>query len=207
MITIIYIVNRKREVFSMARSQAEKVESHKAIVSEAARLFRKHGIETTSVADVMAAAKLTHGGFYRHFKSKEELAAAAIRLAFDDILAKIEAAEKQEGPLAAARAYASMYLSPESVAYPEASCPIPALGGETARLSGEIAEATAERIDKTISTIAKAFEGSGSDARKDAAFLIASLVGTVLLARSAAGKPVAEEVLAAARERFEVLLR
>ncbi len=190
----------------MARSQAEKAESHKAIVSEAARLFRKNGIEATSVADVMAAAKLTHGGFYRHFKSKDELAAAAIRQAFDDILGFIEETAEIEGPHAAVIAYADAYLSSVSVLTPEISCPIPAIGGEAARLGGQIAGATADRIDKTIATIARAFPGSAGDSRKEAAFLIASLVGTILLARAAEGHPVAEEVLDSGREHVAAIL-
>jgi TetR/AcrR family transcriptional repressor of nem operon len=190
----------------MARSQAEKAESHKAIVNEAARLFRRNGIEATSVADVMAAAKLTHGGFYRHFKSKEDLAAAAIRQAFDDILGFIEEAAETGGPRAAVKAYADAYLSSESVLTPEISCPIPAIGGEAARLGGEIAGATAERIDRTIATLARAFPGSAGDSRKEAAFLIASLVGTILLARAAAGRPVAEEVLHSGRSHVAAML-
>jgi TetR/AcrR family transcriptional repressor of nem operon len=189
----------------MARSQAEKAESYKAIVTEAARLFRKNGIEATSVADVMAAAKLTHGGFYRHFKSKEDLAAAAIRQAFDDILGRIDDVAKDGGPQAAVRAYAGMYLSPESVARPEISCPVPALGGEAVRLGGGIADATAERIEQTIETLAHAFNGPSRDGRAKAATLIATLVGTILLAR-AAKDGASDEILAAGREQVAALL-
>ena len=57
-------------------SEAEKQKSHRRILDAAARLFRERGIEATSVADVMKAAGMTHGGFYRHFDSKEDLVSA-----------------------------------------------------------------------------------------------------------------------------------
>ena len=57
----------------MRVSQTEMDKSHQRIVEGASHLMRKHGIETTSVNDIMKKAGLTHGGFYRHFNSKEEL--------------------------------------------------------------------------------------------------------------------------------------
>ncbi|MBT8476236.1 MAG: TetR/AcrR family transcriptional regulator, partial [Alphaproteobacteria bacterium] len=73
-------------------SAQEKQKSHERILKAASRLFRERGIETTSVADVMKAAGLTHGGFYRHFASKDALVAAAFRHAVDEVLSVVEAA-------------------------------------------------------------------------------------------------------------------
>ena len=78
-------------------SEAEKQRSHSRIVDAAARLFRKRGIEATSVADVMKAAGMTHGGFYRHFASKADLVAAAFQHAVDDVVAKVEQADSPAG--------------------------------------------------------------------------------------------------------------
>jgi AcrR family transcriptional regulator len=73
-------------------SNEEKQRNHNKIVDAAARLFRENGIEMTSVADVMKAAGLTHGGFYRHFGSKEDLISAALDRAVDDVLKEGEEA-------------------------------------------------------------------------------------------------------------------
>jgi len=56
----------------------ETAAKHERIVKEASRLFRERGFENVSVAEVMKAAGLTHGAFYAHFRSKEELQAAAV---------------------------------------------------------------------------------------------------------------------------------
>ena len=71
----------------MRQSREAKAETYQSVVGEASRLFRANGIDGTSVADVMKAAKKTHGGFYRHFDSKESLLLAALRTAFEDMLA------------------------------------------------------------------------------------------------------------------------
>ncbi|MEZ5913496.1 MAG: TetR/AcrR family transcriptional regulator [Paracoccaceae bacterium] len=73
-------------------SADEKQKTHERILKAASQLFRERGIETTSVADVMKAAGLTHGGFYRHFASKEALVAAAFSHAVDEVLSDVEAA-------------------------------------------------------------------------------------------------------------------
>ena len=63
----------------MRRTKEEAAETKAQIIACAAKLFRENGIARTSVADVMQAAGLTHGGFYRHFGSKDELLLAAMR--------------------------------------------------------------------------------------------------------------------------------
>ena len=76
-------------------SEAEKRKSHRRILDAASRLMREKGIGSTSVSDVMKAARLTHGGFYRHFSSKDELVAAAFQHAVDDVVKGIEAARSE----------------------------------------------------------------------------------------------------------------
>jgi TetR/AcrR family transcriptional repressor of nem operon len=68
----------------MGHSQADKTESHGRIVKVAATRFREAGVDGVGVADLMKAAGLTHGGFYRHFASRDELVAEAIERALDD---------------------------------------------------------------------------------------------------------------------------
>src|ERR1700742_973113 len=80
------IINRgsNRSLISMPRASRQQVDHHRAAITEAsARLFREHGIDNVSVAQLMAAAGLTHGGFYGHFESKDELAVESCRWAFN----------------------------------------------------------------------------------------------------------------------------
>ena len=113
-------------------SAAEKQKSHERILDAAARLFRERGIEATSVADVMKAAGLTHGGFYKHFPSKQALVAEAFRRAAEGLLS---GAEAEAAPGRPARAeprarYVARYLSGEHVSDAGHGCPIAALGAD-----------------------------------------------------------------------------
>src|SRR5216683_3046129 len=77
---------------SVRRSKLEAAETRKHIVATAAAEFRQHGVSGTSLADLMAAAGLTHGGFYKHFESKDQLVAEACDLAFEAAVDNVDAA-------------------------------------------------------------------------------------------------------------------
>ena len=92
----------------MRVSREEAQASRKRIIHEAARLMRERGIAATSVADVMSAAGMTTGGFYKHFKSKDDLTAAAVGAAFDGILTPLTARTmKADGDVATGEATAA----------------------------------------------------------------------------------------------------
>ena len=184
----------------MRVSQEEKDRSHKRIVEGAARLFRKRGIETTSVGDAMTEAGLTHGGFYRHFKTKEALAAAAIRSAFEDIDHAIGAEGEKRTPRAAVADYFAHYLSDDHVRHPELGCPVPALGSEVARGSDDLKREFGAGFNRVIATIAKGCQGSERERREAAIREIALRAGAVMLAR-ASDPETAKAVLAACRRK------
>ena len=184
----------------MRQSREAKAESHRTIVAKAAEMFRERGVEGTSVADVMGAARMTHGGFYKHFDSKEDLLAAAITAGFDGILERFDT----EGGNAkdAVEAFVSMYLSRGHVEQPGAGCPIAALGAETSRLDGVASEATAEGIVRLVDKLAILLPGPKASARERALHLLATLVGAVVIARAAGETPVGRQVLEACRSRI-----
>ena len=103
----------------MRVSQEEKDRSHGRIVESAARLVRERGIDSTSVSDVMGDAGMTHGGFYRHFDTKEALLAAALESAFDQILALLETQPGEDKPQASVAEYQAHYLSHRMSTRPE----------------------------------------------------------------------------------------
>jgi TetR/AcrR family transcriptional repressor of nem operon len=110
----------------MRRSKAEATQTRERIVKTAAAEFRRNGIAATGLSDLMAAAGLTHGGFYRHFDSKDQLAVEACR----DALVSMTDGMAAQDDLAVV---VSNYLSPKHRDCPENGCPLAALGSEFGR--------------------------------------------------------------------------
>ncbi len=186
----------------MRQSREAKAQSHAAIVSQAARLFRERGIDQTSVADVMQAANLTHGGFYRHFQSKDELLAAALEAAFNDMMYVFEKKTPSETPRAAVNRYASRYLSDGHLNSPGIGCPVAALGVEVGRSGGLAVATSAQGIERMVDAVSQRLSGSKHAARKRAMHMLATMVGAIVMARATGGTAVGKEVLAVCREQL-----
>lgn len=183
----------------MARvSEAEKGRSHERILDVASTMLRQRGIKGTSVADVMAAAGMTHGGFYRHFASKEALAEAAIDHAVDAVLKDVETTLREGSGRRAAQRYIDLYLSLEHVDSPASGCPLAALAGEAAVSGAEVLAAYGRGVERTIHLLASGMEGAPSARRRRALRLLSLMIGAVGLARALA-KPRRTEILASAR--------
>jgi len=180
----------------MRVSQDEKDRSHRRIVEAAARLVRERGIEGTGVADVMAAAGLTHGGFYRHFDGKEALMAAALEEAFDQIVSDFDAPASCEQPAMALAGYELRYLSEGHVRNPGIGCPVAALAGEVARASGPVRKAFSTGVNRMIAGLARGLKGSEGRRRDQATRRLAMMAGAVMIAR-ATDDETARAVLAA----------
>jgi len=117
----------------MPLSADHKAETRKTIVAAAADLLRRHGPSGTGVAQVMKHAGLTHGGFYAHFASKDELLAAAFEAAVADSADKLSDGLNSLSPTERLRHYVGRYLSRTHRDHPGDGCPLAALGGELAR--------------------------------------------------------------------------
>lgn len=187
-------------------SKAQSEANHHAIEAAASRLFRERGIRGVTVAEVMAEAGLTHGGFYAHYPSKDALAATACRSAFAMAAGKwqrrIDAAPT---PREARRVIAERYLGAANCDPSAASCPTATLAADVARAGAEhpIHAAYVEGVREQIDTLAK-LGASGNPARDraDACTRLATMMGALLLARACHGDPLAEEIAAAARARL-----
>ncbi|WP_420333918.1 TetR/AcrR family transcriptional regulator [Roseibium sp.] len=180
-------------------SEAEKLRSHKRILEKAAKLFRERGVDAPSVSDVMQAAGLTHGGFYRHFKSKEDLVVSAFRLAVDDVLANMEAAETQEERAAAREDYIDTYLSMCHVDNRGNGCPLAALAGELSRGSQDAKAEGLHAVERVSEQLRE-----GTDTGQGIA-LLALMLGTVTLARLAEEGADAQAILDAGRNGSELI--
>ncbi len=172
----------------MARSSRKDTEKHRQqVIDGAATLLREHGVAGVNVGTLMAEAGLTHGGFYRHFGSKDELVELALEKALADQRAWAAAQSEQE--------LLDFYLSPEHRDDPGHGCTMGALGSEVGR-AGEAARAAfAEGFEAYLET----FAGVSGIEREEALARYATMVGALVIARATAGSPVSEEVLEAAR--------
>ena len=191
----------------MPRVSKQQSESNRASITEAsARLFRERGIKGLSVNDLMAAAGLTHGGFYGHFESKDVLAAEACRLAFQQSLRRWRKRVAGGGDARSARAaLVEGYLSAQSRANPGTSCPTTALAGDVARedpnapIRGEFASGIGQLMNILESLQST---GDAETDRSEALADFATLVGAMLLARATMGEAISDEFLNAARRRL-----
>ena len=187
------------------RVSKEVMEANNArIVTEAARIIREKGIEATSVAEVMAAAGLTHGGFYRHFASKEELVCAAIKKAFNELVNELEKAIERQGAKPAIGDFVQKYLSEHHVANPGIGCPIAALSGEIDRKLGVYQKEIDRGAGHLITLFTQGIDGEVSEKGRKATGLLAVLVGTLVLARSARTKSRMKEILVSGRQLAEL---
>ena len=168
----------------------ETAAKHERIVREASRLFRERGFENVTVGEVMKASGLTHGAFYAHFGSKQELqeAATAYGLGLTANRNRNYGTTKK-----GRRAYAERYLSDWHRENSGEGCTMAALAQEVAR-TPEL-KATFERgLEEILSAV-------GSE-RKEAIFETAALLGGVVLARAVQDKQLSDEILQAVRKKL-----
>jgi len=181
----------------MRRSRAEAAATRAAAVEAAARLFRGRGVDAVGLKDVMAALGMTHGGFYRHFESKDALVAESLAAASDDS-ADALAGAAATAPGAALDAIIEQYLSPEHVAHPELGCPVAALASEIRREARPARTVFTRAVERTAGLLADAARG-----RARGLFTLAALVGGVALARAVTDRKLAAEILSAVRDALK----
>jgi TetR/AcrR family transcriptional regulator, transcriptional repressor for nem operon len=197
------------------RITKQQAHSNKArVVETAAALFREKGFDRVSVADLMHGAGLTHGGFYNHFSSKDDLGAAACAHVFDKSVAAVEAIAKIEAAPKRAEAlnvYKRKYVSRKGRDATAASCPMVAFAGDVSRQSEPLREEYAAGLRRYLDAFARAVgceidEGTvGPGARQRAIAQFASLTGALTLARSVAeaDPELSDEILEAAVAAIE----
>jgi TetR/AcrR family transcriptional repressor of nem operon len=188
----------------MRMSREAMAEHHQEIVEVAARLLRERGIKGTSVADVMQAAGLTHGGFYRHFESKDALVAEAVQFIQDALVKRLETKADKTSEADAVEDYVAKYLSQDHVANPGIGCPMAAFGAEAARETAEVRRVFANGTQRTIDKLAAGLRGTPRERRTRAIQIFISLVGAVVTARAVGEGELKEDVLRVGRDLLDV---
>lgn len=181
-------------------TRAQAAANRERILEAAAQGFRERGFDGIGVAQLMQAVGLTHGGFYGHFGSKEELIALACRHAVDEMLAdwRMRAEAAPSDPVGA---IVEPYLSPEHRDDPGTGCLMAALGPESARQSAAVRRTVTDCFEDVLETLAGLMRGGGlTEDRNRAILLFVSLVGAMVVARAIDDRALSEEVLATVRD-------
>jgi TetR/AcrR family transcriptional repressor of nem operon len=184
---------------SMGYSKAEKAESHDRIVKTAANLFRELGVDGIGLADLMQHAGLTHGGFYRHFGSRDDLVAEAVRCALADGSAAVDAvtANSRCGFSALVDAYLSL-AHRDNLA---SSCAVTALANDVARSGERARSAYTAQVEHYAALLARLIERLPRKRRGAAALsALATLVGAVAMARAVNDDKLSRAILKAAAD-------
>lgn len=184
------------------RVTKEKVAEHRrAILDTAARLFRERGVADVGVAEIMQASGLTHGAFYGHFRSKDELASEACREACAQGLERWERTPDLSLIL-------DRYLSPDHRDNPAKGCSVSAFANEAARLETGLRENYTEGLEGFVAFIEERLPVDDTAQRRQKAIAVFSaMVGALTMSRGvvASDPKLSDEILAKARHEIRSL--
>jgi TetR/AcrR family transcriptional repressor of nem operon len=194
----------------MKVSKAQVTENRFAILQTAARLYRERGFTGVGVADITREAGLTHGGLYRHFESKEALAAEACGHALECELSELASpnADSTSETGQSLRTAVANYLSPRHRDGVGRGCPVAALAADAARETGAIAETFAQGIGRYMAHFAQRRPDGTQTAviepedRVRAISMVSTMVGGLILARATVGglPALSDEILSSLRQ-------
>lgn len=181
----------------VTKAQAEQNRAH--IVATASRLFRERGYDGVGVAELMAAAGFTHGGFYKHFRSKADLMAEASASGLSQTVARAQGVDPAE--------FVERYVSREHRDGRGDGCTIAALGGDAARQPADIRTEFAAGIENLLTALQSQSDTPGDADRRAARMMVIDMlahsVGAIMLSRACPdGSPLADEILDVCRKEI-----
>lgn len=182
----------------MRVSRAQAAENRETVINVASRLFREHGFDGIGLKDVMEAAGLTQGAFYKQFASKEDLAAQASRRALESVSSRWSnaAAANPRDPL---NAVVAIFLSADHREERMDGCPIVALGADAARQGSEVKASFEAGIRKYLELLDRwVGEADGEEPSGKAMAILSTMVGAVVLSRAVNDKRLSKQLLQAA---------
>jgi TetR/AcrR family transcriptional regulator, transcriptional repressor for nem operon len=180
-----------------------KARTHRKIVRNASRQLRAKGLNGPAVATLMRASGLTHGGFYKHFGSRDDLVAEAIEESLQDLRNRLVAAADGAAPGEGWKAMVRCYLSLELCDRPDVGCPIAALAPDMARTRPALKQRIAAAIVKFRREMTPFMPGR--DAQEQSANFLAifsSLAGGIAIARTMPDPVVRQKILDTVRDRL-----
>jgi TetR/AcrR family transcriptional repressor of nem operon len=195
----------------MRYEKGRKEETRRRVIDVASRRFRKDGIEATGVAALMADAGLTHGGFYAHFSSKDELVREALASALQgtrDVLAAAVQSARAQGT-DTLEAIVRGYLRPAHRDRPDAGCAVAALAPEVARYDRKSRDVLANMIAEIVAVIAAELPARrrAGTAEETAYAVFGLLIGALQLARVTTDRDLSDQILRSGQEAALALAR
>ena len=190
MMAVMKLSMPSQEFFAMKVSREQMSANRTRILDAASMLFRDRGFDAVTVSEVMKAAGMTHGAFYGHFASKDDLIAQTVTHA-------LTPSDSVSGDL---QAYLDAYLSPHHRDHVATGCPTAGLASPLRHQSPEAREAMTNGLRSQIDRLSDAVSGADADERRRAAIgSWAAMVGAVILARAVDDPALSDEVLAETR--------
>jgi TetR/AcrR family transcriptional regulator, transcriptional repressor for nem operon len=185
----------------MRRSKADTAKTRQRIVEVASEAIRTKGIEATGVAEIMAAAGLTHGGFYRHFDSKEDLVREAVALSRKDYLAGTLSAAAQ-GPEALLKHFQE-YVTLEHRDDPASGCPLAANGSELVRSDAKTRHNATEALRLWFEKAAPYMRAPDDAGKTQLAInLVTNMIGALTMSRMVDDPVLSDQILEATRRQI-----
>jgi TetR/AcrR family transcriptional repressor of nem operon len=185
----------------MRYSKEHKSETHAKIVKRAAVKLREKGAHGIGVADLMKEAGLTHGGFYAHFNSRDALVIEAVSHAMDRSTERWRKLTEEAAPDKRLSKIVNSYLAPDHRDDPGRGCAVPALAAEIARESAKTRRAFSGRMEQMIDMLADQYQGMPRKAaRKQAMAALATMMGSLVMARVAGNGDLSDEILKSGRD-------
>lgn len=180
----------------VGHSQAEKARSRERILDAAALQLRELGLAGISIGELMKSARLTHGGFYGHFESRDDLIAQALDRALADGDASAINAASAKGPRTL-KSFLNAYLSKAHRDHPASGCAVAALAGDVARADSRTREIMTAYLESSFDSIAALIEDE--DAAEFAISVMCTIVGAMTLSRVMREEAASKKILLAAR--------
>ena len=180
----------------MRLTREKSAENRKTVVAIASRLFREKGFDGVGLDEIMREAGLTHGGFYRHFESKDKLAAEAVAHA-------LAVSAERQATVPSLADYVASYLSPRHRDGIGGGCVMAALAGDIARHGTEPRRRLGDAVREQMARLENWLGGRNVAARRQQAIAtLAGMVGALVLARAVDDATLSDEILAAGRAAF-----
>ncbi|MCI3944608.1 TetR family transcriptional regulator [Pseudomonas syringae] len=176
-----------------------KAQTHQRIVKEASMRFRRDGIGATGLQPLMKALGLTHGGFYAHFKSKDDLVEQALNHALDEVKGITSEVFARQDSLSE---FIDLYLSLDSRDAPDGGCPLPSMCLELGHR-----DQPSEVTDKIILHLLELFDKAPSGHESRSLPILSTLVGGLVLARSAFNDELSKRILDETRDFLKQEIR
>jgi TetR/AcrR family transcriptional repressor of nem operon len=189
----------------MGHSQSEKAGNHTRILQIAAARFRELGLAGLSVADLMKEAGLTHGGFYRHFESREDLVAEAVAFALAEGQTRVGVQPRPALGLTL-EALIDAYLDEAHRDAPARGCAVAALAADAGRSDVRTRAEFTRQVKRNLKSMTQLLQTRGGSSKRARAILIwSALVGALTLARAVNEKRLSSEILRAVRSEIKAL--